>query len=306
MSEMPVFETMAYEEAPTIDEIMAEEIVAANPRRPIPWALEWSGDVRSRVYSRKREGVESRLKFSPMLGMLLIDRAWRVTCKWRSPFCTKHCYNHTGQQPPKLKALTGRKDEAFWEVIDGEFLHKMLHSERFAYVCKLLGRSPAFVRARLRIASKGEAFEKPEDVFRIADLCEQNPATTFWIPTRAWCIPRTGNINIEMVDLINEHVRSLSNARVLASTDPSYTAEQFELLRQIGWNTMFFGDNAIDWGMFMCPKTWRPVHSYCRICRDGCFKRGRVDIHLKAHSTRIKKGELERDYDWIPGVGPGR
>jgi hypothetical protein len=109
-----------------------------------------------------------------------------------------------------------------------------------------------------------------------------------------------------MIDLINEHVRSLSNARVLASTDPSYTAAQFDALRQLGWNTMFFGDNALDLGMFMCPKTWEPIHSYCRICKDGCFKRGRVDVHLKTHSTKMNKGELERNYDWIPGVGPGR
>lgn len=298
MSEMPIFETMALEEAPTIDEIMAEELVAANPRRPVPWAIYWPGSG-STLRKKHSQGVEVRVKISRMIGMLQIDRAWRVTCEWKSPFCTKHCYNHTGHQPPASKLVTGKKDEAFWKLLDGAWLHEFLHSDYFAAFCERLGKTPVFMRSRMRIASKGEAFKTPQDVLKVEDLCVQNPATTFWIPTRAWS-------DAKMADLIDQHVRSLANARVLASTDPSYTAAQFEALRQLGWNTMFFGDNALDLGMFMCPKTWEPIHSYCRVCKDGCFKRGRVDVHLKTHSTSMKKGELERDYDWIPGVGPGR
>jgi hypothetical protein len=174
----------------------------------------------------------------------------------------------------------------------------MLHSDRFKEFCDVVGYTPAYMRARLRLAARGEAFSKPDDVGKIADLCERNPATAFWIPTRAW-------IDGDMVGAIERHVMRLPNARVLASFDPSYTIEELQWLEHIGWNTMFFGDDEFTDGRFLCPKTWEKIKSFCRVCKPGCFKIGQVGVHLKVHGTRVTNKELD-GYGWIKGMGPTR
>ena len=279
----------------TVDE--AIETAERNPRMKATWALEWPSKIEHRAdyktgkmrefirrpagpFTDSIRGVPVRLKISVELGMMVIDRAWGTTCAWRTPFCTRHCYNkNISRTRPNLKKAA-KPDERFWKELTGEWLYDLLHCDRFAYFCEKMGYTPAYMRGRIRLATRGEAFSKPADVTKVADLCKANPATLFWVPTRAWR-------NEAMANMIEDLMMCLPNARVLASTDPSNTDEELAELGERCWNTMFFGDDTATKGRFKCPKTWKKIKSYCRICKPGCCKNGPVDVHLAVHGTKV-------------------
>lgn len=113
--------------------------------------------------------------------------------------------------------------------------------------------------------------------------------THFWIPTRAWHD--------------SDMLKCLSNVRnprlhVLALVDPSDSTNEVQVLRDMGWSIMYTGDNdpaeqlmlaeggleeKFSRDMYRCPKTWEHKLGNCQFCDDGCFKAGRVEVHLKKH-----------------------
>jgi hypothetical protein len=177
--------------------------------------------------------------------------------------------------------------------------------------------------ARVRLATRGEALRYPADVYRVAGWIRENPSTKFWIPTRAIYIPGTANLNLDMVNLIEDQIMGLDNARVMASVDP-YTAHNFNTLIRRGWNTMYFETQAVPAGyvkglhpaasfkrsnVVYCKKTWdlyldsrgRILHPHgvCRTCNRGCFQSDRVDVYLKNHYKAASHADL-------PGGANGR
>jgi hypothetical protein len=134
---------------------------------------------------------------------------------------------------------------------------------------------------RIRFAAAGEALATPADVTRVESIVRTFPSILFWVPTRAWRSPA-------LRDPIRRRLVTLRNARVLASLDPSNTAEEVDGLASDGWSTMFFGLDRLDvgspfLGRYRCPKTWEHRHGFCRECTQGCFREGQVHVHLKKH-----------------------
>ena len=267
-----------------------------NPRKKAVWKMEWPVTYyeaydkvtkRYRTVARrpagvildsKFDGLQNRIKINCELGMLTIDRAWGSTCKWRTAFCAKHCYNKKLRElHPSIKKSSA-PDEAFWAGLDGKWLVEFLHSDKFDRFAASVGYSAAFMRGRIRFATRGETFATLPDVDKVADLLDMNPQTLFWMPTRAWRDPSG-----RMMDAIEETVMPFKNARVLASTDPSNTPDELEVLDYRMWSTMFFGNDGATDGRFKCPKTHKKWKSYCRLCENGCFKNDEVHIHLSQH-----------------------
>ncbi len=279
------------------DVLLGNEDLVENPRGlQATWKMDWPIEhyqARDKLTGRTRtiarrpagviidgkfDGLPVRIKVNAELGMLTIDRAWGSTCKWKTSFCREHCYNKKlmAVHPSILKA--SKPDEQFWADFDGKWLYEFLHSDRFEYWAQKMGYTGAFMRGRIRLATRGETFAEPADVDKVADLLDMNPQTLFWMPTRAWR-------DSDMADLIEDQVLPFPNARVLASTDPSNTAAEYREIEGRGWNTMFFGDDsaAATDGRFRCPKTWKKWKSYCRLCKNGCFKNGEVHVHPSMH-----------------------
>jgi hypothetical protein len=134
---------------------------------------------------------------------------------------------------------------------------------------------------RIRFAAVGEALATPADVTKVESIIRTFPTTIFWAPTRAWRSP-------VLRDLIRERLMTLRNARILASLDPSNTAEEVDGLMSDKWSMMYFGNDSpeegsIFAGWFRCPKTWQHRHGFCRVCSGGCFREGQSRVHLKKH-----------------------
>jgi hypothetical protein len=88
--------------------------------------------------------------------------------------------------------------------------------------------------------------------------------------------------------LVRELQDEFPNLRLLASTDPTTTEEEYESLVVEGWSTMFYGDPsgpAVPSGqkVFACPKTFKKLKEHCAICKGGCFSAKQVHVHLKQH-----------------------
>ncbi len=282
-----------------LEDFNGEELLE-NPRKKAVWKMEWpveyyqakdrkTGKVRTiarrpagTISDATFDGLKSRIKVNPELGMLTIDRKWGTTCKWRTKFCDKHCYNRgLIDIHPSIKK-SGKPDEEFWAGLDGKWLVEFLHSDTFDNWSEKMGYSAAFMRGRIRLATRGETFADLSDVDKVADLLDMNPQTLFWIPTRAWRAEFV-NGNEEMINAIEQTVMVFPNARVLASTDPTNTPDEIALLDQRLWSTMFFGDDYATDGRFKCPKTHKKWKSYCRLCKNGCFSASEVHVHLSEH-----------------------
>jgi hypothetical protein len=175
--------------------------------------------------------------------------------------------------PSALKSWQSRLEEE-WQALTPETFGRLLERRRYPI-------------ARFRFASQGEAFSTAADVAKVESIIRTFPSILFWVPTRAWRSPALRAI-------VFDRVMTQPNARVMASLDPSNTSEEFRGLVEDGWSTTFFGINAIDslqpimfygWaqGRFKCPKTWQEKKGHCALCRDGCFSRGPVHVHLKRH-----------------------
>lgn len=284
--------------ADDIDDYLLEDFngdeLLENPRMKATWKMEWPVEYyeaydketkRYRTIARrpagviiggKFDGIAPRVKINCELGMLTIDRMWGTTCKWKTDFCREHCYNKKLIAVHPSIGKSGKPDEAFWRDFDGKWLVEFLNSDRFERWSKKMGYSAAFMRGRLRLATRGETFAEPSDVDKVADLLDMNPQTVFWMPTRAWR-------NEKMMYAIEQAVMVFPNARVLASTDPTNTPDEIAMLDQHLWSTMFFGNDYATEGRFKCPKTHRKWKSYCRLCKNGCFSTGEVHIHLSQH-----------------------
>lgn len=276
---------------------------ALNPREKstfvVPWPSKTSTsrqpDGTTKVYERypsglavrtSIEGIPVRIKIYVDIGMIAVDRDIKTSCLWRTKFCSRHCYNRAlFRVRPNLKK-SGDPDEVFWDILDGDVLHEILHSDAFKDFSQRMGKTPKFMRGRMRLATRGEAFSEPNDVLKVDDMMSKNPQTVFWVTTRSW-------VDDEMAEMIEATVMRNENARVLASLDPSHTAQQYERIMGMGWNTIFFGDDTFTEGRFLCPKTWQKKLSYCRICQKGCFSKKPVDVHLKLHGTKVTEAELQ-------------
>lgn len=127
----------------------------------------------------------------------------------------------------------------------------------------------------IRLCSRGEAITSEDDIEMLISLATSHMNTIFWIPTRSWRCD-------ELLDSLVE-LKDLSNIRLLASLDPSNTEEEFIMLKENGFSTMYFGDNTNTKDKFLCPKTHFKIHGNCGNCTDGCLSVSRVDIHLKQH-----------------------
>jgi len=213
------------------------------------------------------------------IGMLRIDRSIPPGgCRHATNFCEKKCFNC------KLYRVFGHamkpkdvRNERFWHnILSGEYIKNKLSAFR--------GRKQT---SRIRFATRGEAFSTIPDIDLVASVIRENPETLFWVPTRAWTHPL-------FAALIDHKIRSLPNARVLASTDPTTTPSEYRALVSAGWPTMHFGESIRDWvarfgvqSRIACPKTHaskRVGKGFCAKCNIGCFSTTRrVDVHLEEH-----------------------
>lgn len=203
------------------------------------------------------------IRWCKSIGMFAIDRS-RKTCVHQTPFCKLYCYNiplYRFRGQPMLNR--DKANDEFWDGLDGKKLTEILARKKNQ-------------TKRLRLCTRGEAFATSVDVRRVRDLIWRNPDTLFWIPTRGWRHPK---IRAE----IEEWVLPISNARVLASVDPTNTQEEIEGLKLGGWSTVRIGTYPRAEKRFRCPKTYEHREGHCTVCMDGCFSRERVDVHLRLH-----------------------
>lgn len=212
--------------------------------------------------------IAAEIRYCEDIAMWSSDRSIKESCNWRTSFC-KHCYNH--KLAKVFKGIPGKdiRNEAYWAILDGERLKKDLSKKRKGD------------KSRFRFQTRGETFANPSDVLKVRDILLKNPETVFWIPTRAWR-------NVGMRDMIQVMIMSLPNARVQASMDPSNTAREWEVVKAAGWSTMFYGDNDMIRNpngdlSHLCEKTFFGIKGACGDCKDGCFSKDRVDVHLKQH-----------------------
>lgn len=218
------------------------------------------------------------IRFVKELGLWAFSRGCR-TCRWQTEWCARYCYNKKFYRVnPKLSAVD-RADELYWQkTSDFEFARivRELNVKRF------------------RFSIRGEIWADVVDVQKVASILYHAPDTLFWIPTRAWRV-------VDMQHSIEEQVLRLPNARVMASMDPSVSEYTEKALKRLGWSTVFAGDNSDPRQLLLhpdvtgrltakrtfnrhrCTKTWDEDHAACATCKDGCFRKERVDVHLRQH-----------------------
>lgn len=209
------------------------------------------------------------LVYNKVIGMFTINRPRQVTClKYGSAtvFCRQHCYNNTVEENWNW-SIDHEGDEQFWQELTGQKLWNLLKNMRSRY-------------QRIRLASRGEAICLQQDIDKIIDLAVWNPNTLFWIPTRAWRIPKLRTA------IENQLLAYWPNLRIQASVDPSNTQGEIDTLISHGWSTMFFGSdsNQARKGRQLCPKTWFHEKTSCRTC-DICFSARQTHVHLREHGN---------------------
>lgn len=201
-------------------------------------------------------------RFCDDIGMFALDRSKR-SCKHRTSFCNQFCYNKKLYALYPAMITRDKRNEKFWATLDGSLLKK------------ILGRKKKQTD-RFRFCTRGETFSTLEDVNKVAEIISSNPETLFWIPTRGWR-------NLAVKRAIESLIFPLSNARPMASLDPSNDKGEYEALVCDGWSTLYFGHDKPQKGHFLCPKTWNHEKKACATCTEGCFSSDRVDVHLKSH-----------------------
>jgi hypothetical protein len=223
--------------------------------------------------------MSNPIRMVPEIGMLGFSRGMG-TCKWATPWCRENCYFKKFYRMGWATDERDKKDNGFW---------RSASSEEFVTAVKIAADFEPVPRFRFSV--KGEIWLKKDDVEKVMLIMRQMPETLFWIPTRAW---HSG----EMADLIERHIFSLRNARVLASTDPDTTPDEWMWLRYRRWPIVFSGDNddprqlmlapggareKVTLGMHRCEKTWDQRSGRCATCGEGCFSPEQVEVHLKRH-----------------------
>jgi hypothetical protein len=217
----------------------------------------------ARVYDKQTE-----FSYCKEIDLWTLDLP-RTTCKYKTAYCRKHCYNnkieaaYSSTIPAKDK-----RNKKFWENLEvSDFIDFVERKAKSKYPVK-----------RFRFCSRGEIGYTIASLYKVYKIAVALPEIIFWIPTRAW---RTKHIGYRF--WLNQ-IRYLPNTRVMASIDPSTSANARAELLVLGWSTMYFGDNDNTIGRTLCPKTWFKASGIkCSTCQDGCFSKDRVDVHLKKH-----------------------
>jgi hypothetical protein len=224
------------------------------------------------------------LRWVPDIGMFATDRpinsigkTTKGSCVHATTFCLATCYNN---KLYRIYPDMGRRDianEKWWSksgLAIGRILREFLDKKS----------KPT---QRVRLMTRGEGIKDASDIAKIKSICDNNPDTLFWLPTRAW---RDDTLRV----LIQRQLFPLKNLALNASLDPSTTPEEWKLLKANGWSTMFYGDDAMTTTpngdrMFLCPKTHKKLKGHCSTCRAGCMGAKlpnygkRTDVHLSQH-----------------------
>ena len=191
------------------------------------------------------------------------------SCAHATDYCRANCYNLKFYRRNKRNLCARDKDTArLW-----------LNPNYPQLVAAQLSRARAQTK-RARFKTRGEALSSYADIARVKAVCEATPATTWWLPTRAWRNPF-------LRSAIRAELWGVRNLRLMACIDPSNSAAEVTGLEAEGWSTMFFGnDEAHPLGSLAhkCGKTWRPKnHAPCSRCRKGCFLKRQVHVWLRKH-----------------------
>lgn len=213
--------------------------------------------------------LAKELRFTPDIGMFTLDRPIPTSCVHKTEYCDAKCFNVKLYRWCTAMRTKDIRNEVAWIDNDAAGLAASLDRKKKQ-------------TDRIRLMSRGEAFSDWSDLDRVAAIAEANPSRLVWIPTRAW---RNPLLQLAVKALADRY----SNVRILASMDPSNSAEEWTMVKAMGWSTMFFGDDdqlTTPNGdrSFKCPKTHRHLTGHCAICKGGCFRADkRVDVHLKEH-----------------------
>lgn len=208
------------------------------------------------------------LRWCADIGMFAYDRSIPKSCVHATPFCKVHCFNDKLYK--YYPGMHGKDilNESYWRDISGARVRTDLAGKRTRQT------------KRVRLMTRGEGISTHGDINRVRRIAEGNPDTIFWLPSRAW---RDDTLCARIV----AELFPVPNLRVLASLDPSNSAEEIESLARDGFSTMFFGDDSelATAGRFKCPKTHSHAKGHCAVCstRKGCFSRAPVHVHLKEH-----------------------
>ena len=230
--------------------------------------------------------MQTTLRWCKDIKMWAIDRPINDvgdvngSCVHRTSFCDTSCYNVKLYKMFKGMAKKDITNEKFWQSLP---TNKNDNQDSLKSLQQKLFRSRRQTK-RARLMTRGEAIKDMSDVFRIKTLCEATPNTTWWVPTRAWR-------NKGLKQLIEDVLFPLKNVAINASLDPSNTKEEEQLLKDSGWNTMYFGDDtkttsSVGDRRNLCPKTHKKL-KICDTCKGGCFSKvaiGRTShVHLSQH-----------------------
>jgi hypothetical protein len=213
--------------------------------------------------------MRSELRYCKDIGLWAIDRPM-TSCTHRTVYCRTNCYNHKLYAIYRGMKPKDKRNEAYWQALDGGQIREHL-------LRKSTG-GKGVVKTRARLMTRGEAFSTPNDIRKVEDILARNPDTVWWIPTRAWR-------NEFYRPLVKRLSDQYPNAKILASLDPSNTAEEVAGLVDDGWSTMFFGDNGHtdQPNPVKCRKTWNHETGVCSTCTEGCFGAGQKHVWLKKH-----------------------
>lgn len=197
------------------------------------------------------------LRYCEDIGMFAWDRDYE-SCRHRTVYCTNHCYNNKLYKVYHNMYGKDVRNEIAWSKVSGVALRQQLVRKRKQ-------------TQRVRGCTRGENVSTIADIDRIIDLSQENPDTTFWLPTRGW---RDPILNL----LIRQKLWPLTNVVVNASTDPDTSIEEWEMLERDGWSIMFFGDDnmkvtPLGSKMFQCPKTFKGLKGHCEVCKGGCLSK---------------------------------
>ena len=197
------------------------------------------------------------------------------SCIHRTSFCDKTCYNLKLYNIYPNMHNRDDRCETIWQKLPTDV-------EWYVNNFKPFFERKKKQTKRRRFMTRGEAIKDMVDVYRIRAMALAEPNVIYWLPTRAWH-------SKALKALIELELMPLKNIALNASTDPTTTSEEYEMLQRDGWNTMFYGDDDgfSDVKMFPCPKTFKGIKGHCSICKGGCMSQAtigkRSDTHLIEH-----------------------
>jgi hypothetical protein len=218
----------------------------------------------------KTSTLGTEMRFVPDIGMWALDRPISSSCVHRTEFCESSCYNDKLYKLyPAMYGKDVRNEEA-WQENDAQDL------------ASCLSRKKKGSKNRFRLMTRGESISNFSDIERVINIAKELKGYKIWVPTRSWRSP-------VLFAMAQQAFRKYPNIILMASMDPSNSQEEWEHVKNLNLNTMFFGDDDMEVTpngdkVFKCPKTHKHLNGHCAICKGGCFTtRNRVDVHLKQH-----------------------